>query len=121
MIPAGFKLVCPYCGGQAEWVDNSVVYGKTVGRFTKIWWCAKDRAYVGCHNNTMRPLGTMANAQLREWRRRTHREIDVLWTMKKMTRDQMYRRLSEMLGHEVHVAWADVDECERIMEAAKKL
>ena len=41
--------------------------------------------------------------------------------LKKMTRDQMYRKLSEALGHEVHVAWADIDECERIMEAAKRL
>ncbi len=120
MIPA-FDVKCPYCGKPAVWVNNSAVYGRPRGRFQMIWWCRPCDARVGCHFDTMRPLGTMANAQLRELRKRAHREIDQLWTKGTMTRSEMYARLSKALGHEVHVGWADEDECERIMNAAKRL
>jgi hypothetical protein len=118
-----FHVDCPYCGRPAEWVDNAVIYGTSRGQYSKMWICRPCDARVGCHKNTMRPLGTMANAQLRAWRMRTHRAIDRLWTgaTGRMTRAEMYRRLSVALGHEVHVAWADEEECEKIIEAAKKI
>ncbi len=114
-------LACPFCGNKAEWCSNRLLYGKEYGRSHMIWWCRPCDARVGCRNNTMMPLGTMADANLRGWRMRTHRAIDQLWIGGRMTRKEMYAKLSEALGHEVHVAWSDVEECERIIDAAKKL
>lgn len=115
-------MICPYCGNKAEWVSNEEVYGRRFGEKSHMMYiCRPCDARVGCHQNSKKPFGTMANAQLRAWRMRVHREIDYLWKSGKMSRKTMYLKLNEMLGHEVHVGWSDIDECERILEAAAKI
>lgn len=38
--------VCPYCGKPTEYVDSSVIYGRSYGM---IYLCRDCRAYVGVH------------------------------------------------------------------------
>lgn len=61
-----------------------------------MWFCRKDDAYVGCHNNTARPLGVMAHKELRGWRVKTHAHIDPLWKSKRLKRATLYRRLNDL-------------------------
>lgn len=67
------KVYCDYCGRQAEYVDSKVVYGKSYGM---MYLCRNCMAYVGVHKGTDKPLGRLANAELRYWKKRAHAVFD---------------------------------------------
>lgn len=112
---------CPYCGREAEWVANKEIYGRNYGRSYMIWLCRPCDAYVGCHGNTKRPLGTMANKSLRETRVMAHSVIDPLWKSGQYTRSVVYQRLADAFGEEVHIGESDEDRCFEIMATARKV
>ena len=114
-------MKCPYCGKEAKWCDNAEVYGKRYGKSYMCYWCEDCDAYVGCHNNTHKPLGTMANKELREWRMRTHAAVDPLWRSGKMARKEVYRKLRKLFGEEVHIGEADIQRCKDILRVIKEL
>lgn len=71
------KVICPYCGRVAKYVDSSVIYyGHSYGM---AYLCRPCNAYVGVHSGTDRPKGSLANAELRGWRKATHARFDPLW------------------------------------------
>jgi len=115
------KVFCPYCGKEAEWVENRAIYGKNYGKSYMCYLCKDCDAYVGCENNTRRPLGTMANRELREWRKRVHAVIDPLWRSGKLSRDVVYTKLSDMLGYEYHTAESDIPTCKKILESVNEV
>ena len=57
-------MICPYCQKEAPWISNEEVYGKRYGKSYMCYYCKDCDAYVGCHDNTKRALGTMANQEL---------------------------------------------------------
>lgn len=62
--------ICDYCGGKVIFTDSAIVYhGKSYGN---IYYCTNCGAYVGVHDGTKKPLGTLANAALRSKRREAH-------------------------------------------------
>ena len=65
--------VCPYCGKPTEYVDSSIVYGRSYGM---IYLCRDCRAYVGAHKGTDQALGRLANAELREAKKEAHFYFD---------------------------------------------
>lgn len=79
------------------------------------YYCRRDDAYVGCHNNTRTPLGTMAKNELRTWRMKAHAHIDPLWKSKRLKRATLYRRLNDWFGKEIHIGEADVEMCKAII------
>jgi len=115
------NIKCPYCGKGAIWTSNEVVYGRRYGKSWMCYWCADCDAYVGCHNNTRKPLGTMANKELRQERMKTHAVIDLLWKSGKFKRKEVYRRLSEELGHDVHIGGSTKEECAAIVQTAQMI
>lgn len=112
-------MICPYCEQPARWCDNAERYGKRYGNSYMCYWCKECDAYVGCHNNTRKPLGTMANKELREWRMKAHAAFDPLWESGKMPRGRAYRILANVLGSSghIHIGESDVATCERIVAA----
>ena len=115
------NVKCPYCGKEAEWTSNEVVYGRRYGKSWMCYWCADCDAYVGCHNNTRVPLGTMANKELRRARMAAHEVIDPLWRSGEYTRKGLYRRLSDAMGHDVHIGGSTKEECAAIVKTAQIL
>ena len=87
---------CPYCTAPVHCVEAG-------GRAT--WECTKCDARVGCHPNSTRPLGTLADEDLREARMKVHRAFDPMWQSGRMSRREAYKwlakrmRLSEDEGH----------------------
>lgn len=81
-----------------------------------MYLCRKCDAYVGCHQNTRKPLGTMANRELREWRMKTHAVIDPLWRSGKMTRRHMYKTLNNTFNKEIHIGESDIETCKKIIQ-----
>lgn len=124
------KPKCPYCGVPAKLVDSEIVYrGRSYGM---IWLCQKHPecdAYVGVHKGTIKPLGRLANAELRKAKKAAHDAFDRLWRFKvergaepREARAAGYRWLSEKLGIEqrfCHIGMMDVRECERVVKLCK--
>ncbi len=107
---------CPFCQKEALWCENKEIYGRNYGKSYMVYLCKPCDAYVGCHNNTTKPLGTMANRELRAWRMKVHAEIDPLWKEGYYTHEQLYRKISEKLGYTYHTGEADIETCKKIME-----
>lgn len=108
-------MICPYCKKEAAWVSNEAVYGQRYGKSYMCYYCRGCDAYVGCHNNTRSPLGTMANKELREWRMMAHAHIDPLWKSKRLKRGTLYSRVADYLGRPIHIGEADIATCREII------
>lgn len=126
-FPAG----CPYCGEPVKIVDSIVIYKKR--SYGLAYVCSaypKCDAYVGCHPNTDRPLGRLADKKLRTAKSAAHRAFDALWRRKanqpgqneKAARIAGYRWLAKQLGirrQNCHVGMFDVEQCLRVVEICK--
>lgn len=108
-------MKCPYCNKEAKWVENKEVYGKNYGKSFMMWLCKPCDAYVGCHLNSKRPLGTMANKELRQWRVKAHSVIDPIWKSGEEPRKSVYSKLEEMFGRKTHIAECDIEACKAIV------
>jgi len=92
-----------------------------------VWWCEPCDAYVGCHNNTKDPLGTMADRETRHWRKEAHTIFDPLWlksfkrkSNKRRNREAIYNSISNRFGYRVHIAESNIEQCQKIIEWVKK-
>ncbi len=109
-------LTCPYCKKNAKWCENKEKYGRNFGKSYMCYWCKDCDSYVGCHENTRRPLGSMANKELRQLRMKCHDLIDKFWKEGNMNRKEMYRMLNEKFGRTVHIGWSNEEECREIIK-----
>ncbi len=111
------RVICQYCGNDAVWCENKEIYGRNWGKSYMCWLCKPCNAYVGCHNNTREPLGTLANKELREWRKKAHAKIDPLWKSGAVSRKSVYIALRNKFGKggEIHIGHADIELCKRIV------
>ena len=90
-------VICDYCGKPARLVNSSMVYnGQDHGM---IWLCHPCYAWVGVHKGTDEPLGRLADAELRHWKRKAHAAFDPLWRgREKRTRRWAYDWLAQEMG-----------------------
>lgn len=110
------EMNCPYCKKQAVWCENKAIYGKNYGRSFMCYYCKPCNAYVGCHNNSRTPLGTIANAELRELRKKAHAEFDPIWRNRSQkNRGKLYAEISRHFGKDIHIGESDVEMCKKIL------
>ncbi len=120
-------VLCPYCMGPAELVGGAVVFPhREEFRDRKYWYCGPCGAYVGVHRTSLRhkPLGRLANAELRLWRQRAHAVIDPLWLGGVHKRTEVYERLAHSMGmtrEECHIGKFDVAQCKQAISTIRKL
>lgn len=116
-------ILCPYCGGGAESVGGDTIYPHRPDLFKKKFWsCGPCGAYVGCHKGTDRPLGRLANAELRSSKMAAHRAFDPLWRDGPMKRKAAYAWLTRALGidgADCHIGMMDVAMCKRVVEVCE--
>lgn len=114
------QVICDYCNRPAEYVDSAIVYhGRSYGM---IYYCRPCNAYVGVHKGTHTPLGRLANANLRFWKKNAHAEFDPLWKKRRMSRAQAYEWLSAKMGlplEATHIGMFDVDQCKQVVNIIK--
>lgn len=113
------KLVtCHYCGKEAELVTGKDIYPTRKDLWNKNFWrCLPCKAYVGCHAKNKKynhsgkePLGILANAALRHFKREAHAVFDKIWKEKKMSRKDAYKWLAHKLNipkEECHIGYFD--------------
>lgn len=125
-------VICPYCQTQAKLVDSSIIYNKSYGWLYLCSNFPNCDAYVGCHQGTKKPLGTLANAELRQWRKNAHAAFDPLWKKKyeqlchqanaennrgkSYARKLAYQWLAKQLGipfKQCHISWFDIKTCQK--------
>ena len=122
--PAQYNLVCPYCGIRSQLVNGTVIYPHRYDlRDKNFYYCKDCNAYCGCHGGTTKPLGTLANKELRTARRKAHEYFDALWINIRKThiwynRSQAYADLAEYMelpSRLVHIGQFDLDQCKKVL------
>lgn len=124
--------ICPYCEEPAILMPGRAVYPNRPDLWTKpIWRCRPCGAWVGCHPGTEKPLGRLANAELRAAKSAAHAAFDPLWKAK-MRREQCsqskarkagYKWLADQMGmnpKRCHIGMMDVAECQRVVEICQR-
>ena len=112
--------ICRYCGGKVILTDSSEIYGKSYG---KIYMCTNCNAFTGVHQNSDKPLGTLANSILRIKRKEAHQVFDAFWKQKKMSRTEGYKWLSKQMGipfKATHIGYFEIEDCETVIELCNK-
>lgn len=124
-------VTCPYCNEPAALVPASTIYPHRPDLFAKeLYACEPCGAWVGCHPGTQKPLGRLANAQLRKAKMEAHAAFDPLWKAKQKregcgkgrARGTGYAWLARQLGipaSECHIGMMDVAMCQRVVEICK--
>lgn len=118
--------ICPYCGKGTEYVDSSVVYGRSYGM---IYLCRLCDAYVGVHRGTSNALGRLANNELRHWKKEAHKYFDALWQRKMNkgfskheARTGAYKWLGEQMelpAELVHIGMMNVEQCKKVVDVCR--
>lgn len=89
---------CPYCGATTVFMPAERIYKQNYEDYTLLVcgnYPACD-AYVKCHKGTRIPMGTPANAALRNKRRSAHELMDQLTETGVMSRDEIYYFLKKI-------------------------
>lgn len=117
--------ICPYCRSKAVLIKGMDLFPKRKDLQNNWFWvCQPCDARVGTHSNShfKKPLGTLANAELRRLRADTHRAFDPFWRkgpMKRFDREHAYIWLSKRLEIDIddcHIALFDSEQCRKVIE-----
>lgn len=114
-------VTCAYCHRGAELVSGVKIYPHRLDlRGKSFWRCEPCAAWVGCHPGTVKPLGRLANAELRRAKMKAHAAFDPLWKSGVLDRHSAYAWLAEVLGvsrADCHIGMMDVDACKAVVAA----
>lgn len=107
--------VCNICGAPVKLVGNEQIYGRKYGSGLA-YLCTGCGAFVGTHRPRPREaFGILANAEMREWRKKCHSRFDSMWRTASQRR-YMYARLAEKLSIPVsdcHFGYFDLPTLKR--------
>jgi DNA-directed RNA polymerase subunit RPC12/RpoP len=112
--------VCPYCGGKVSLRDSKIIY-KTRS-YGLIYLCDNYpvcSAFVGVHKGTTNPLGTLADTDLRELRKKCHAKFDDLWLNGSMARWAAYAWLQKELNmtqEQAHIGMFRTKDCLKLLK-----
>lgn len=123
--------LCQYCNGRPKLTDSKKVYGEN-SNYGPVWLCTCG-AYVGCHPGTNKPLGRVADKELRYWKHQAHEHFDKLWKRSgflsgnrkkdyEAARVRGYAWIGEQLGTEkrfTHIGMFDIEQCKKVIELCK--
>lgn len=130
---------CDYCQAPAELVMGNVIYPHRHDLYKKKFWrCKPCGAHVGCHppgvftgGRDDKPLGRLANAELRKLKSAAHDAFDPLWKVPDrggfyppMHRSEAYSWLAGSLGlpvEKTHIGMFDEDTCKRVIDLSSAL
>jgi hypothetical protein len=117
--------ICPYCGALSELVHSDEIYkpqDRDAPNYGYMYVCWPCDARVGCHKGTTNPLGSLANAELRNWRKQVHFLFDSLWEDRE-ERKAAYAWLAQRLGipfKKCHIGNMSVEVCKQAIEIVKE-
>lgn len=114
------------CGCNDEKVDARLTDGSEIYPHRKdlyslpFWKCDACGNFVGCHHKTKdrtRPLGCIPTPEIKNARQHFHKILDPLWKSGSMTRKEVYKKISDVVGWKYHTAnIRSVDEAREIFK-----
>lgn len=114
---------CPYCEGEVELQNNSIIYGREYGKWPYVYRCSDCDAYVGLHPETAIPLGTLADAKLRQARRSGKKTFHEMQVRLQQSRNEVYQWLAtalEIPQEECHWGMFDLDMCVKATQLCRE-
>ena len=112
---------CPYCGSAATLHPASFVFGKSARPGSLLYVCNRYPAcdsYVGAHQKTKLPMGSLADGDLRHKRIDAHKAFDWIWKSGLMTKAQAYKWMQAKLGirsEHAHIAKFGYYMCDQLI------
>ena len=94
------NIVKCHCGARAMLRPASVIHGKKA-KEKYLYICSRYPAcdsYVGVHQKTLKPLGTLADKELRAKRIQAHQIFNRLWESGLMKKWQAYKWMEAKFG-----------------------
>lgn len=141
--PLAITKIAPPCGccedggsvdiaqGQAIYPSRPDLWSHPDG--TERWWwlCSSCRGYVGCHKDTLKPLGTPADKATRRAREAAHAVFDPLWQKRQrlsgltrsVARGRGYKWLADQLGIDrkrCHIGEMNAEMAMQVVAICKK-
>lgn len=117
-------MKCPYCQQETHLVTGKLIYPHRYDLEDKQFYlCKPCDAYVGCHKGTNKPLGRLANAELRRYKIKAHALFDPVWKSGNMPRAEAYKWLAESLNipaKDCHIGEFDIELCKKVIEICKR-
>ncbi len=117
-----YNVTCPYCNKKAVLQPANFVHGVSPAANGKhLYVCGnwpKCDAYVSAHEFDLRPMGTLANGNLRNQRILAHRALERYRKATGMSRDDLYFWLGTKLNlhlDDAHVAKFNEDQCRQVI------
>lgn len=101
------RIFCQPCNKtvKANFVRGAQVYPKHLDLIMNPYWqCPNCKSFVGCHPNTIKPLGIIAGIKLKQYRSQIHHILDFIWQNSAIKRSKLYKQLSDELGWNYHTA-----------------
>lgn len=112
--------ICPYCKAASTIATGKDIYPHRRDLFEKkFFWCEPCDAYVGTHNRTNEPFGTLADAYLRKLRILTHATFDRLWKEEGYDHTEAYLMLAQGMNipfESCHIAMFNNAQCRRAID-----
>lgn len=113
----GLTPLCPYCQEFSTQVTGEAIYPHRRDLHHKAFYqCAPCDAYVGTHDGTRKPLGRLADAELRQAKVRAHAAFDPLWRNNPdVSRRDAYHRLALCMGlapEDCHIGMFTIEQCQ---------
>jgi hypothetical protein len=124
-------LLLLYCCGCEAYVtprltDGREIYSHRPDLYALPFWkCDRCNNFVGCHHKTAnktKPLGCIPNAEIKRLRKKIHSVLDPIWQQGKLTRKDVYKKLSLILCREYHTAHVKTAiEADEILNALERI
>ena len=121
------KVYCRYCGARAALRPSSVVYGEHTKNDGYLYICdryPKCDAYVGAHQKSRLPMGTLANGDLRHKRIEAHKVFDRMWRSGLMTKGQAYKWIQTKFylnEKQAHIGMFSEYMCNQLIAACNEM
>ena len=122
-----FNIRCPYCNSPAILRPAGTVYGRNVKtKGSHLYVCShwpECDAYVAAHKSDNRPMGTLANGDLRHKRILAHKAMEEYRAKPRMDKWGLYLWLQGKLNldsRHAHVGMFTEEQCDRVMFECKK-
>lgn len=103
-------LHCCGCNGKVEarLTTGEEVYPHRTDLYRLPFWkCDTCGNFVGCHHKTKNrtaPLGCIPTPEIKQARVKIHNVVDPLWQSGKISRNDLYKKISDRCGRNYHTA-----------------
>lgn len=120
------NMRCPYCGSPVVYRTADGIYHENKNN-TMLYVCShypKCDAYIRANPQTGKPMGTLANSELRALRTEAHHYFDYLYKEGYMSRNDAYHWLADFIGvphSKAHIGYWGEYYCNQVIERCKKL